>query len=55
MNKCQVKDSESKEKGKGKVVADEKRTEQKGKAGQHDGKSGSVLKEINDDTRKEEK
>ena len=53
MNRDQVRDSASGEKEKG--AADDNRTEQKGKPEKHDSKDGSVLKEINDDTRKEAK
>jgi uncharacterized protein YjbJ (UPF0337 family) len=59
MNKDQVKDRASEEKGKVKEVADkvtdEKRTEQKGSAEKHGGKDETVLKDINDGTREEKK
>ncbi len=53
MDKNQAKESASKEKVK--EVADDKRTEQKDKAEKHGGKDETVLKDVNDDTRKEEK
>lgn len=57
MNKRQVKDSASEQKGRAKGVADKvtdgESAEQKGKFEKHGGKDGSVLGEINDGPKKE--
>lgn len=53
MNKDQVKDSSSKNKAT--EVADDTRTERKGKVENHGDKGGSVLGKINDDAKKEKK
>ncbi|WP_416139640.1 hypothetical protein ACM26W_04375 [Halomonas sp. HK25] len=53
MNKNQVEDSASNEKSK--KVSDDKRTEQKGDAQKQGGKDGAVLKDINDNARKDKK
>ena len=59
MNKDQVKDRESEEKGKAKEVAgkvaNDESTEHKGNAEKHVGKDGAVLKDINIHSRKETK
>ena len=53
MNKDQVKDSSSKDKAT--EIADDTRTERKGKVKNHGDKDGSVLGKINDDAKKEKK
>ncbi|MCE9681973.1 hypothetical protein [Halomonas alkalisoli] len=55
MNKDQVKDSSSKDKATATEVADDTRTEKKGKVENHGDKDGSVLGKINDDAKKEKK
>ncbi len=59
MDRNQVKDSASEQKGKAKRVADKvadgESAEQKGKSEKHGGKDGSVLADINDSSKKGKK
>lgn len=55
MDRSQVKDSASEQKGKAERVADGESAEHKRKSEKHGGKDGSVLADINDSPKKERK